>query len=320
MSGFKGFSFTKKVEERQNLGAQLKENDDKIEAIGTFDKDTLKKEVNLPTVDFGLDLATLKEKDAAAKNAENAKSSGASRVQQESGSGGTPGGRYDDFQHNPILDQEDGGGLVLPAAAPVDATTSVEDREAIAALMSEARGETPPPSATPSTNGAAPAMSAPPQPSEGPQYGLVPGATKAGDNAKKADEIVAGSADDLFRPQKRVNSGEKPILSRAKPAVSADASLDQFEQISVENFGMAYLRGLGYDENIHYQKMSEVKAAKKGLGLGATSLADVILPHEKEAAKKVLLHLQEEKSLFFLAVSPRTVLYPYNSAESRVNY
>lgn len=74
-----------------------------------------------------------------------------------------------------------------------------------------------------------------------------------------------------------------PILmrnasKRARDGVAPEATKDMFENVPVESFGEALLRGMGYDPNVHNTKpVYHDKLRDSLLGLGAKPL----LPSEK---------------------------------------
>eukprot|EP00928_Gymnodinium_smaydae_P007462 TRINITY_DN12682_c0_g1_i1.p1 TRINITY_DN12682_c0_g1~~TRINITY_DN12682_c0_g1_i1.p1 ORF type:complete len:409 (-),score=108.60 TRINITY_DN12682_c0_g1_i1:318-1544(-) len=80
----------------------------------------------------------------------------------------------------------------------------------------------------------------------------------------------------------------QPILmregaKRARLGQEPDAAKDQFDRMPVDNFGMALLRGMGYDPEKNATKpVIHDKVRDHCLGLGAKAL----LPHEKLAAAK----------------------------------
>jgi len=78
-----------------------------------------------------------------------------------------------------------------------------------------------------------------------------------------------------------------------------DTDKEQFERVSVDNFGIAMLRGMGFDPNGKHVKPIETKRRDAGLGLGAMPrISGMLLPDEKaklEKEKVEKLRLQEER-------------------------
>ncbi|CAD7951604.1 unnamed protein product [Amoebophrya sp. A120] len=303
---FKGFSFKKTAADiqpkRENVGAQYKE-ESKVETITTFDGSVDINLRNLPKLDFGLDLEALKQQDEALQKLREERRRKAMAVDTDD-----PDKAASENKNIINLDTEsketggkttdqDAAAAILAELQNKDANgeinllTNTAKLETIAPIMGLAKA-----AQVEKDNGAgAPAAnSVVAAGGTGETSTTITNAEnniKTDENQKKEEEpeqdpkmkLKKSLFLNVKKPTTSASSSSRPILAdkdkhtdKNASAKQSDMRQDDFENLPIQDFGLAYLRGLGYDPKKHHVQMVEQNAWKrKGLGLGAQ---DVLLP------------------------------------------